>query len=245
MRFAPEAIPFLLPFAVVAIGLLAVQRNLAAGIAAFCGLLVLFFFRVPRREVEAEPAAVLAAANGKITAVERLQAPEIGRGEYVRIVTFLSVFDVHVQRAPVHGRVVHQRHHPGRKVAAFRRDAGDVNERLTTVLERPDGSRVGVRQIAGLLARRAVSYVRPSQTVERGELIGLIKFGSRVDLLLPAAYEVLVRPGQRVREGLSVVARAPSASKEPATPAGAPVEEPPAAADAAGEKPLRPAESGQ
>jgi phosphatidylserine decarboxylase len=125
-----------------------------------------------------------------------------------RVVTFLSVFDVHLQRAPVSGRVIHSMASRGKRVAAFRHDAGDVNAGQLTVIETTGGDRIGVRQIVGLLARRIVCYFEPGQRVERGDTLGLIKFGSRVDLMVPRHYEILVGPGARLRGGTTPVARA-------------------------------------
>lgn len=128
-------------------------------------------------------------------------------GNVQRIVTFLSVFNVHVQRAPVGGEVIESRFSPGRKVAAFRAGAGQVNENHLTVLQCQNGDLIGVRQVAGLLARRVVCSLRPGDRVRQGDLIGLIKFGSRVDLMLPDDYEIVVGQGDRLREGETVVAR--------------------------------------
>ena len=124
-----------------------------------------------------------------------------------RVVTFLSVFDVHVQRSPVAGEVVVSRYTPGRKVAAFRPEAGEVNESHLTVLRDSKGNLFGVKQIAGLLARRVVAYQGVGSQVERGQLIGLIKFGSRVDLLVPSSYRIAVQKGDRLKEGKTPVAR--------------------------------------
>ncbi len=209
MRFAKEALPFVLPPGLAAALLLAAGAPLLALAAALVALLVLLFFRVPARRPRVGPDEVLAPANGRVTAVERVEDPDVAEGPLLRIVTFLSVFDVHVQRSPVVGEVVATSYRRGRKVAAFRRDAGDVNECCLTVIERPDGRRIGVRQIAGLLARRVVTYAERGRRFDRGELLGIIKFGSRVDLLLPADFEVTVAPGDRLVEGLSPVARPP------------------------------------
>ena len=95
----------------------------------------------------------------------------------------------------------------GRKVAAFRGDAGEVNESHTTVIERDNGDRIGIRQIVGLMARRVVCYLGDGQQVARGEHLGIIKFGSRVDLLVPESYEIVVKPGDRVQNGATPMAR--------------------------------------
>jgi phosphatidylserine decarboxylase len=112
-----------------------------------------------------------------------------------------------VQKTPVEGRVIASELTRGRKVAAFRHDAGDLNEKHLTVFERAGGERVGVRQIAGLVARRVVCYLEPGRQVARGDPLGIIKFGSRVDVLVPEQYEILVSKGDRVRTAATPIAR--------------------------------------
>jgi phosphatidylserine decarboxylase len=206
MTFAHEAWPFVLPFALAALALAAMRLWLPALVLALLALLLLAFFRVPARDTGGDPEVLLSAADGKVTAVDRATLPELGEGGFQRVVTFLSVFNVHLQRAPTAGSVVLSRYRPGPKLAAFRAAAAD-NESHLTVIRRDDGEIVGIRQIAGLLARRVVCYLEPEQRVEAGQPMGLIKFGSRVDLLIPDTFQVLVRPGDRLREGLTPVAR--------------------------------------
>jgi phosphatidylserine decarboxylase len=207
MTFAKEALPFVLPLVIAAMSLALFRKPGWALLLGCLALCVLLFFRVPVRRVEVADGTVLAPANGRVLRIDRAPLPADEEAGYQRIVIFLSVFDVHVQRAPVTGEVIESRFTPGRKVAAFKADAGEVNENQLTVLRCDNGDLIGVRQIAGLVARRVVSYLQPGDRVEQGELIGLIKFGSRVDLMLPENYEILVREGHRVREGLTVVAR--------------------------------------
>jgi phosphatidylserine decarboxylase len=206
MKFAKECLPFVLPFLFLA-GLLFVFGRPGWGAAALvAGVLILLFFRDPKRAYEGDAGTVLAPADGLITRVDTVEDPEIGPGRYHRVVTFLSVFDVHVQRVPAAGEVVVSRYTRGRKVAAFRADAGEVNEKHLTVIRRPNGDLVGVRQIAGLLARRVVCYLKEQDRVHRGQSMGLIKFSSRVDLLVPAGYSLLVKKGDRVRNGATPMA---------------------------------------
>jgi len=160
MTFAKESWPFVLPFVFGAAVLYWVDRPGWAIAALVVGLLVLLFFRDPTRRYEGEVGAILAAADGLITRIDTLADPEIGPVRYHRIVTFLSVFDVHVQKVPAAGEVIVSRYAAGRKVAAFREDAGDVNEKHLTVIRRQNGDLIGVRQIAGLLARRVVCYLK-------------------------------------------------------------------------------------
>jgi phosphatidylserine decarboxylase len=206
MTFAKEAWPFVLPFAFLA-ALFFFLGLPGWGVAMLVlGLLILLFFRDPARRYAGEAGVVLAPADGLITRVDAVEDPEVGPGRYHRVVTFLSVFDVHVQTVPAAGEVIASRYAAGRKVAAFREDAGDVNEKHLTVIRRPNGDLIGVRQIAGLLARRVVCYLKEGDQVHRGQSMGLIKFGSRVDLLVPASYRLLVQKGERLKNGATAVA---------------------------------------
>lgn len=212
MRFAREAWPFVLPFVLLAALLLVFgQLGWAVG-ALVVALAVLLFFRDPHREPGGEPSSVLSAADGLVTRVDQVEDPEVGPGTFRRVVTFLSVFDVHVQKTPVAGKVIRTHYMPGKKVAAFREDAGQVNEQLLTVIELADGTRVGVRQIAGLLARRVVCHLAEGDAVERAQPMGVIKFGSRVDVLVPEGYRITVTKGDRVQNGATVIAEPLSAT---------------------------------
>src|SRR5262245_6542469 len=178
MKFAKEGWPFVLPFLFLA-GLLFVFGRPGWGVAALvAGLLVALFFRDPKRVYEGDAGFVLAPADGLVTRVDTLEDPEIGPGRCHRVVTFLSVFDVHVQRVPAAGEVIASRYARGRKVAAFREDAGEVNEKHLSVIRRPHGELVGVRQIAGLLARRVVWWLEDGDQGHRGQPMGLIAFSS-------------------------------------------------------------------
>ena len=215
MTFAKEAWPFVLPFVALA-ALLFLLRHPGYGTAALVvGLVILWFFRNPTRRYAGDVEIILSPADGVITRVDVIEDPEVGPGRFHRVVTFLSVFNVHVQRAPAAGDVTLSRYAAGRKVAAFREDAGDVNEKHLTVFRRANGDLVGVRQIAGLLARRVVCYLKEGDRVERGQLMGVIKFGSRVDVLVPESYKVLVQKGDRVRDGLTPLAAPPAAGEHP------------------------------
>ncbi len=206
MSFAKEAWPFVLPFALLGVALLAIGHPRWGAATLIVGVLVLLFFRDPARRYDGPPGVVIAAADGLITEVSVVEDAEIGPGRYHRIVTFLSVLDVHVQRCPVEGEIVHSRLRRGLKLAAFRPDVGEKNEAHTNVFVRANGDRVGVRQLAGLLARRVVSHLRAGDRKARGEPLGVIKFGSRVDLFVPESYRVLVAKGQRVKNGATPMA---------------------------------------
>jgi phosphatidylserine decarboxylase len=207
MKFAREAWPFVAPFPLLALALAATGRRKSAAGALLAGGAVLLFFRDPERSFAGDPEIAVAAADGVVTRVDEVEDPAVGPGRFRRVVTFLSAFDVHVQKTPTDGVVVASSLTRGKKLAAFKPDVDKVNEAHLTVIERADGERVGVRQIAGLIARRVVCYLSPGQPVHRGQPLGLIKFGSRVDLLVPESWEVLARQGDRLRNGETPVAR--------------------------------------
>lgn len=182
-------------------------------LAAVFGALAVFvlgFFRNPTRQVPTDPDAVVAPADGRVIEVGEVE-DEQGRKD-LRIGIFLSVFDVHVNRAPVAGRVVSVEYQPGRYRAAFDGRAPRENARTTLALEMSGGERAWVVQIAGLVARRIVCRPRVGEWIERGVRYGLIRFGSRTDVVLPLRARPCVRPGQRVRGGTTVVARLEAAS---------------------------------
>ncbi len=199
LRIAREGLPFVLvPLAASALSF-AAGWPVAGVVLALAATASAGFFRDPDRVAPDDAALVLAPADGRVTAVE-----ETADGLHVAI--FLSVFDVHVNRAPVAGTVTSSRHTRGRFLAAFRPEAADVNERHDVCLDTPRGD-VRVAQIAGLIARRIVCRIAAGDRVARGERFGLIRFGSRTDVVLPAGAAPLVRPGDRVRGGETPVAR--------------------------------------
>lgn len=207
MKFANAAWPFVLPWPLCGLVLLGFGSELGFVLCLGIAVAVLLFFRIPRRDTgDSSSNSILAPANGRITKVDLVEDAAIGFGKLHHVVTFLSVFNVHVQRAPDSGVVVSSRYTPGKKVAAFREDAGDINESHLTVIRNQAGELLAVKQIAGLLARRVVCSLKEGDTIEKGQLIGLIKFGSRVDLYLPQSYEIMVHPSQTVIEGCSVIA---------------------------------------
>jgi phosphatidylserine decarboxylase len=201
----PDAYPLAALPAILALGAAGLGAPwIGAGLAGIA-LFVLAFFRNPARAVHGDDRTVVAPADGRVIAVGEV---EDGRGRKgVRVGIFLSVFDVHVNRAPVAGRVVSLERGGRRFLAAYDARAVRENVRLARELELADGRRVLVTQIAGWVARRIVCHPQPGQWLPRGARYGLIRFGSRTDVLLPPGTEVVVRPGQRVRGGASVLAR--------------------------------------
>jgi phosphatidylserine decarboxylase len=172
-------------------------------------LWIAYFFRDPDRVTPLREGLVIAPADGRISSIETVIPPtELGFGpeQRVRISTFLSVLDVHITRAPVAGRIVRSVYVPGAFVNAALDKASEENERRALVIERADGVEIGVVQIAGLVARRIVSFVHEGDSVGVGERLGLIRFGSRVDVYLPPGRTALVSVGQLAVGGETVLA---------------------------------------
>jgi len=204
---APEGIPFLLGAAALAavLSLLWPRTIPAAFFGALLTVFVGWFFRNPDRTPPSLPGAVISPADGKI-----MYAGDNPPGRYLdepgkRVSVFMSVFDVHVNRAPVSGKVASVQYHPGKFLVANVEKASLDNEQNGVLIETPDGHRVAYVQIAGLIARRIVCDLVPGDVVRAGQRVGLIRFGSRVDILLPASASLSVREGDRVRAGESVV----------------------------------------
>ena len=177
-----------------------------AALALFVTLFVLYFFRDPERTAPADRAAVIAPADGTVIVVERVPETPLGI-EALKISIFMSVFNVHVNRVPFDGKVVDTFHHQGKFFDARDGRASFENERSGIVLEIAGGVRIAFVQIAGLIARRIISYPRSGDMLVRGERYGLIRFGSRVDVYLPPDAEPLVKPGDATVAGETVLAR--------------------------------------
>lgn len=170
---------------------------------------VAYFFRDPDRIVPQRAGLVIAAADGRVSMIEEISPPEelgLGPDLRVKISIFLSVFDVHIQRAPVSGEIIEKIYTPGLFLNAELDKASEDNERSSLVIKTGDGEKIAVVQIAGLIARRIVSFVDKGQHIGVGERFGLIRFGSRVDVYLPAGTVPLVAVGQRAIAGETVIA---------------------------------------
>jgi phosphatidylserine decarboxylase len=167
------------------------------------------FFRNPPRKIPTEPGAIVSPADGTVTDIMPLAHYDFIGGPAVRIGIFLSIFNVHINRAPLAGRVVELHYHPGEFLNAMKPESSERNEYMWIGFEQPGtpSQRFAVRQISGMLARRIVCALVPGQTVTRGEIFGMIKLGSRTELILPAeAVEIKVQLGDPVRAGSHIVA---------------------------------------
>ena len=179
---------------------------LVTGLLLALFALLLYFFRDPERHSPVGDGLFLAPADGKVMAVQREHEARFLEGEAVRISIFMSLTDVHVNRMPIDGRVELVEHVAGRFLQAFRPESSDVNEHNLIGLNTRYG-RVLVKQVSGIMARRIVCWAQPGQELEAGDRLGLIKFGSRVDLHLPAGAEPAVEVGDRTLAGVTVLAR--------------------------------------
>jgi phosphatidylserine decarboxylase len=173
----------------------------------------LWFFRDPERAIPKEAGAVVSPGDGKVTDVSTVT---LGKDQQTRISIFLSVFDVHVNRSPIAGVVREIRYQRGQFLNAMNKVSAEQNEQNIVTLEGDDGEKVLFKQIAGLLARRIVFHPKVGDRLERGQRVGLIKFGSRVDVLLDASARTNVKIGDRVKGGASVLAYV-QVQREPAT----------------------------
>lgn len=168
-----------------------------------------FFFRDPERIVPMREGLVVSAADGRISAIEEVVPPKelsLGAEPVTRVSVFLSVFDVHINRAPIAGRILRSVYVPGLFLNAELDKASEENERRALVIESGGGHQIGVVQIAGLVARRILTFVGEGQAIGKGERIGLIRFGSRVDVYLPKGIAPLVCVGQTAIGGETVLA---------------------------------------
>lgn len=210
MRFAPEGWVFIIPFVILAALALLIQWYVAAILFSAVAAFLLNFFRDPRRTPASERHVdVLSPADGTVVLIKDIPDGEIWPGLTKQISIFMSVFDVHVNRAPMSGRIVHYRYAPGKKIPAMSHKSSEENEQNLIVMTDQRGATLALKQIAGLLARRIVFDKKEGDSVARGERIGMIKFGSRVDVFLPPLATILVKAGDKPRVGLTVIAEIP------------------------------------
>ncbi len=168
--------------------------------------IILYFFRDPSRKVVKEQGLVVSPCDGEVVSIEAFEEKTYLKSKTIRISVFLSLFDVHVQRIPLTGKVSFLEHRPGKFLQAFRPEASDVNEYIAMVIESDYGNLL-VKQIAGILARRCINYAYRGAVVETGQRFGHIKFGSRVDLFVPQSAEIKIRVGDKIYGGLTPVAQ--------------------------------------
>jgi phosphatidylserine decarboxylase len=207
---------FVAAFAGVALLLFWVS-DVLGGIGAVMTLYCAYFFRDPERFPPSGKGLVIAPADGRISAIEEIAPPkelDLDGEKRIRISIFLSVFDVHINRSPVAGKITRMVYVPGKFLNAELDKASEENERQCLTLETSGGTRIGCIQIAGLIARRIVTFVQEGATLEAGERFGLIRFGSRTDIYLPPGAKPAVRVGQTAIGGETVLSCIGSLNKD-------------------------------
>lgn len=170
-------------------------------------IFLLFFFRLPIRNLEADPGKIYAPADGKVVVIEETMVDEYFKDMRLQVSIFMSPFNVHSNRYPVSGKVKYVCYHPGSYMVAWHPKSSELNERSTIVVETEDGTEIMIRQIAGAVARRIVTYSKENQEVRQGGELGFIKFGSRVDIFLPLGTEVEIPILQQVKANKTIIAK--------------------------------------
>jgi len=202
---AKEGFPFIIPAVLLTVFFMGMGWNLLTFLGIFCTLFVAFFFRNPKRRIPSLENIILSPADGRIIHVGEWQEDRFLKERVLKVSIFMSIFDVHLNRAPASGKVLERKYLPGRFLVANREKSSLLNEQNAFLLEMEDRFKILLVQIAGFVARRIVCYAKAGDTLRRGEIFGLILFGSRVDLYLPKGVKPIVRVGQHVKGGESII----------------------------------------
>lgn len=205
LGFARPVWKFFLPFAVAALLLAGFGFYIVAGIPAVIGLYILYFFRDPERRTPGIPNSISSPADGKVASILEVPCEDMPGGRARRVAVFLNIFNVHVQRSPVSGKIFRVDQRAGKCGNAMNEKCSEENEAVTIWIDSEYGP-IGVRQISGAIARRIICVAKQGDGVERGQRYGIIQFGSRVELFLPLSATVKVHPGQKVIGGETCVA---------------------------------------
>jgi phosphatidylserine decarboxylase len=201
---AREGIPFVLIGLFIAIAFIFAGIWWLAVVFILLAAFTAYFFRDPDREITSEENLVVSAADGRVTRIEKLNPENADSPNVVSV--FLSVFDVHINRSPITGEIAEVVYSKGKFVIATREDASQINEQNALTIKN-ERMTIVCKQIAGVLARRIVCWKRAGDRVRLGERFGLIRFGSRTDLILPPEVEIAVKVGDRVRGGVTIIGR--------------------------------------
>jgi len=202
---AKEGLPFLVPSALLTIFLGGMGWNVLMSLGILLTLFIAFFFRNPKRKIPSLQNIILSPADGRIVHVGECEENRFLKEKALKVSIFMSLFNVHINRAPAAGKVLERSYHPGRFLVASVDKASLLNEQNAFVLETEDQFKILLIQIAGFVARRIVCYAKAGDTLRKGEIFGLIRFGSRIDLYLPTEVKLIVRVGQHVKGGESII----------------------------------------
>jgi phosphatidylserine decarboxylase len=204
LQFAKEGYPFILFFAFITVVSLLFRIQWATAVALVLTLFMLYFFRDPDRVAPVNKNTFYSPADGKIVLIRETIEDELLSEKMLEISIFMNAFNVHVNRVPCEGMVKGVKYYPGRFMAAFKEEASKANEHINMLFECEHG-KIVLRQVAGLLARRAVCRVKEGDSLQQGERYGIIKFSSRVDVFLPLGTRVKVQLGDKVKAGETVL----------------------------------------
>lgn len=204
------SIAFFLIFGIASLGVCFLPPVWGFVLSSICIVfffLVVYFFRKPNRKFKATPNEVISPCDGKIVVIEEVEETEFLHKKCIQVSIFMSPLNVHINWYPIGGKVLYSKHHSGKFYKAWLPKASTDNERATVVVENKDGKQVLVRQIAGAVARRIVTYAQKDDNAKQGGELGFIKFGSRVDVYLPLDAKIEVALGQKVKGLQSIIAR--------------------------------------
>ena len=205
----PEGLPFIAACGIITLLLAILTFTISAIILLIVTLFVAYFFRNPERLTPDREEAVISPADGKIIKVERVSCADLLQGEFLKISIFMNIFNVHVNRIPYSGVVKRIRYSPGRFISAHLDKASDLNEHNAILITTAGGQDILTVQIAGLIARRIVCWLKEGMSVKKGERFGLIRFGSRLDVYLPLSTVIAVKIGDIVKAGETVIGELP------------------------------------
>lgn len=168
---------------------------------------ILFFFRNPVRKISTDQSIVFAPADGKIIAIEEVFETEFLNRKCIKVSIFMSIWNIHVNRYPISGQITYTKYHPGKYLIAHLPKSSELNEHQTVVIEKPNGAKIMVKQIAGTVARRIVCYAKQGLYVKQGDDLGFIRFGSRVDIFIPLNAPVLIKMNEKVKGNKTMISR--------------------------------------
>jgi phosphatidylserine decarboxylase len=202
---AKEGLPFIILAALLTVSFIAIGWIVLTFLGIFCTLFITFFFRNPKRKIPPLENIILSPADGRIIHIGECDEDRFLKERALKVSIFMSIFDVHINRSPASGKILQESYFPGRFLVANAEKSSLLNEQNAFVMETEDRLKILLVQIAGFIARRIVCYAKAGDILGRGEIFGMIRFGSRVDLYLPKEVIPIIRVGQHVKGGESII----------------------------------------